>query len=108
MDLIFTFYPMTINLPTNLFVLSIPLLYARALQSYFISFVKHGDPNVERRRGSIQWHLFGEEKRIVDTTLLGFWGVKDYQLPEHECGFWQSATYFQPRKLKFSTPPLGS
>src|SRR5271154_3445614 len=76
MDLIFTFYPMTITLPTNLFVLSIPLLYARALQSYFISFVKHGDPNVERRRGTIQWHLFGEEKRIVDTILLGFWGVK--------------------------------
>ena len=93
MDLIFTFYPMTITLPTNLFVLPIPLLYARALQSCFISFVKHGDPNVERRRGTIEWHLFGKEKRIVDVTLLGFWGVKDNQLSEDYCRFWQTATY---------------
>jgi hypothetical protein len=95
MDLLFTFYPIAITLPTNTFVLPIPLLYARALQRYFISFVKHGDPNVERGSGTTEWPIFGKDKRIVDVTLLGFWGLKDHQLPEDECHFWQNAIYME-------------
>jgi len=95
MDLIFTFYPVAITLPTNPFVLPIPLLIVcTSVTELLYQFVKHGDPNFERRRGTIEWHLFGEEKRIVDTTLLGFWRVNDHQLPEDEGRFWQSPIYF--------------
>ena len=58
-----------------------------------MSFVKLGDPNVERGLGTIQWERFGLGKRIFDVTVLGFRKRVDYQLPEDRCAFWQSAPY---------------
>ena len=71
----------------------VPLLYAKGLQSYFVSFVKHGNPNVERGPGTIEWDRFGEGKSIVDTTVGGFRKVVDNELSDERCGFWQSAPY---------------
>jgi len=82
-----------ITLPSETFIVPIALLYARALQSDFISFVKRGDPNVEKQRGTIGWPKFGKDKRIVDATLMGLWEMMDHQLPEDKCRFWQSAPY---------------
>ena len=93
LDLSYTFYPLTITLGGLDIGIDVPLLYAKALQSYFVSFVKHGDPNVERGPGTIAWDRFGAEKSIVDVTLLGFSKVVDDELPEDRCAFWQSAPY---------------
>jgi hypothetical protein len=71
----------------------VPLLHPKGLQSYFVSFVKHGDPNVERGPGTIAWDRFGEVKSIVDITHNGFRKVVDEELPDERCGFWQNAPY---------------
>jgi hypothetical protein len=94
LDLIYTFYPLTVTLRKVDISVDVPLLYAKALQSYFISFVKHGDPNVERQAGTIEWGLFGNGKSIVDLTLPGFSATSDGQHPEDRCGFWQTAPYY--------------
>ena len=73
-----------------------PLPHAQGLQSYFISFVKHGDPNIERRAGTVEWPLFGNEDTIVDITPLGFSVERDAQISQERCKFWQSAPYIGP------------
>jgi cholinesterase len=93
-DLLYTFYPLTLTLLNGTDVeVPVPLLYAKALQSYFISFVKNGDPNVERGPATVQWPLFGSGKNIVDLSLTGFTVTVDDDLPTERCGFWQSAPY---------------
>jgi len=93
MDVLFTFYPITLTLPGFDLSIPIPLLYAKGLQSYLISFVKHGDPNVERGSGTIGWPLFGSGKAIIDITLAGFSQTSDDELPNDRCAFWQPAPY---------------
>jgi len=90
---LYTFYPFTLTLPGYDLSIPIPLLYAEGLQSYFISFVKHGNPNIERRNGTVAWPIFGSEKTIVDTTIFGFDVTTDDELPEDRCGFWEPALY---------------
>lgn len=84
---------MTLTLGGKDLNIPVPLLYAKALQSYFVSFVKHGDPNVERGLGTIAWDRFGGGKSIVDISLLGFRKAVDDELPDDRCAFWQSAPY---------------
>jgi hypothetical protein len=70
--------------------------YAKAWQSYLISFIKHGDPNVSRRRGTIPWDVAGDNMRIVDLRWEGFrWDVDD-QIDPERCAFWQRAEYAKP------------
>lgn len=70
------------------------MLYAQGLQSYLVSFVKHGDPNVERRLGTVEWPLFGNKDTIVDVTPSGFSVLQtDDEISEERCKFWQSAPY---------------
>ena len=93
-DLLYTFYPMTLTLFNGTDVtIPVPIAYAKGLQSYFISFAKHGDPNVERGPGTVQWPLFGSGRNIVDLDLTGFSVTTDDELPSDRCGFWQSAPY---------------
>jgi carboxylesterase type B len=67
--------------------------YAEAWQSYLISFIKHGDPNIERRPETIHWGVAGEDIKIVDLRWEGFsWKVDD-QVDQGRCGFWQRADY---------------
>lgn len=89
----YTFYPLTVTLGNADLSVPVPVLHAKGLQSYFISFAKHGDPNVERQAGTIEWGMFGSGKGIVDLGLDGFSGTSDNQLPEDRCGFWQTAPY---------------
>lgn len=70
--------------------------YARAWQSYLISFIKHGDPNVERRPGTIKWDIAGQDIRIVDLRWEGFQKDVDDQVDEERCAFWQRAEYAPP------------
>jgi hypothetical protein len=93
MDLLYTFYPITLTLSGYDLSIPIPLLYAKDLQSYFISFVKYGVPNVERGSGTVAWPLFANEKSIIDTTPFGFEVTTDNELPEDRCAFWQPAPY---------------
>jgi hypothetical protein len=67
--------------------------YAQAWQSYLISFIKHGDPNVERTGKTIPWGYTGEEMRIVDMRWNGFILDVDDQVDGERCGFWQRAEY---------------
>ena len=94
LDLAFTFYPLTLTLAGIELTVPVPLLYANGLQSYFISFIKHGDPNVERGAGTIEWSTFGNGKGIVDLTPAGFAQTTDNELPDDRCGFWQNAPYY--------------
>ena len=72
------------------------LPYAQAWQSYLISFIKYGDPNVLRRPETIEWGVTGEEMRIVDLRWEGFqWSVDD-QVDEERCEFWQRGEYAPP------------
>lgn len=73
--------------------IDVPLPYAKGLQSYFISFAKHGDPNVERQSPTVEFPVFGTNKNIVDLTLLGFSKTTDSELPSDRCAFWQPAPY---------------
>lgn len=93
LDLLYTFYPLTLTLPGYDLSISIPLLYAEGLQRYFISFVKDGNPNIERSGGTVAWPVIGPGKRIVDVTPFGFDVTTDDELPEDRCEFWQSAKY---------------
>jgi hypothetical protein len=70
--------------------------YARAWQSYLISFIKHGDPNIERRPGTIEWDIAGKDIRIVDLRWEGFQRDVDDQVDEERCAFWQRAEYAPP------------
>jgi hypothetical protein len=72
------------------------LPHAQGLQSYFVSFAKHGNPNVERRAGTVEWPLFGNKNTVVDITPLGFSVESDAQISEERCKFWQSAPYIGP------------
>ena len=73
--------------------------YAEAWRSYLISFIKHGDPNVERRLEAIPWECASENMAIVDLRWDGFtWDIDD-QMDEERCAFWQRAEYAPPRSV---------
>jgi len=93
LDLLYTFYPFTLTIYGKELDIPIPIHHAKALQSYFVSFVKYGDPNVERGPETIAWDRFGEKKNIVDTTLHGFRRALDNEVSDLRCGFWQRAPY---------------
>jgi hypothetical protein len=67
--------------------------YARAWQSYLISFIKHADPNMQRRPETIEWASSGTEMKIVDLRWEGFKWSYDDQIDEDKCAFWQKAEY---------------
>jgi Carboxylesterase family len=92
-DLLYTFDPLSFTLPGFDLNVTVPVPYAKGLQSYFISFAKNGDPNSERTAGTVEWPLFGENKNIVDLSLTGFQVTTDSELPDDRCAFWQSAPY---------------
>jgi hypothetical protein len=67
--------------------------YAQAWQSYLISFIKHGNPNVQRRPETIQWEYAGPHMKMVDLRWEGFQWDTDDQVDASKCGFWQRAEY---------------
>jgi hypothetical protein len=69
------------------------LPYAQIWQSYLISFVKHGDPNVEKLNGAMRWEPAGEKMEILDFRYDGIVWDEDDQVPEKKCSFWQRAEY---------------
>ena len=93
LDLLYTFYPTTVTVRGEQLSLPVPLLHAQGLQSYFTSFVKHGDPNIERRPVTVEWPLFGDTNMIVDVGPSGFSVVGDREISVERCKFWQSAPY---------------
>lgn len=93
LDLLYTFHPTTVTVRGEQLTLPVPLSHAQGLQSYFLSFVRHGDPNIERRPGTVEWPLFGDANRVVDVTPLGFSVVGDQEISMERCKFWQSAPY---------------
>lgn len=70
--------------------------YAQAWQSYLISFIKYGDPNVDRRLETIHWDVTGDDMRIIDLRWDGFISDVDDQVDEERCRFWQRAEYAPP------------
>ena len=92
-DLLYTFCPIILTLRGYDLSIPVPLLYAKGWQSYVISFVKYGNPNVERAGGTVLWSLFGNGKNIVDVTPFGIYQTTDNQLPDDRCAFWQPAPY---------------
>jgi carboxylesterase type B len=90
-DLLLTFMDLKIDWRGKRRLMHIP--YARAWQSYLISFIKHGNPNVQRREETIPWESAGEDMKIVDLRWEGFkWDV-DEQVDAERCAFWQNAEY---------------
>lgn len=93
-DLFLTFMDVTFDWRGKRQFIEFP--YARAWQSYLVSFIKHGDPNVHRRRETIEWDLAGKDMNILDLRWEGFqWDVDDQVDPER-CAFWQKAEYAPP------------
>ena len=72
---------------------SLEFPYARMWQSYLVSFIKHGDPNLERKRGTIEWGVAGNDMSIVDLRWEGFQWEFDDQVDAERCAFWQRAEY---------------
>jgi carboxylesterase type B len=73
------------------------LNYVKAWQSYLISFIKHGDPNIERdKQSTIPWGLAGNEMRAINMKMRGIEWVEDEQMDEERCAFWQRAEYAAP------------
>lgn len=98
LDLLHTFYPTTITIHGEQLTLRVPMLHAQGLQSHFVSFVKHGDPNVERRHGTVEWPLFADNNTIVNVNPLGFSVVTDDEISEERCEFWQRAPYIRHQR----------
>jgi hypothetical protein len=93
-DLFLTFMDLKFNWKGQRYLMRFP--YAQAWRSYLISFIKHGDPNVERRQETIPWETTGDRLEMVDLRWDGFiWGEDD-QVDEERCGFWQRAKYAPP------------
>jgi carboxylesterase type B len=90
-DLFLTFLDVKIDWQGKRRVVNVP--YARAWQSYLVSFIKHGNPNVQRREETIRWETAGEDIRIVDLRWEGFKWVEDDQVDAERCAFWQKAEY---------------
>ena len=90
-DLFLTFLDMKIDWQGKRNLVHVP--YARAWQSYLISFIKHGDPNVQRRPETIDWPSSGQEMKIVDLRWEGFVWKTDDQVDEDKCSYWQRADY---------------
>ena len=71
--------------------------YLKAWQSYLISFIKHGDPNIERDlESTIPWGLAGEQMWAINMRMRGFEWIIDEQVDEERCAFWQRAEYAPP------------
>ena len=67
--------------------------YAQAWHSYLVSFIKHGDPNVQRGLETVPWEHSGDEMRILDLKWDGLtWDIDD-QVDAERCSFWQRAEY---------------
>jgi hypothetical protein len=90
-DLFLTFLDLKFDWKGERQLMRLP--YAQAWQSYLISFIKYGDPNVHRRQDTIPWGYTGENMNIVDLRREEFkWDVDD-QVDEERCAFWQRAEY---------------
>ena len=69
------------------------LPYAQIWQSYLLSFIKYGDPNVASIRGATQWKKTGDEMGIIDMRWDGIVWDNDDQVDPERCTFWQRAEY---------------
>jgi len=91
-DVIFEFLDLKFDYGGNRLNWNFP--YVRAWQSYLISFIKHGDPNVERDiETTIPWRRAGENMEVVNMQLKGFERDVDEQMDAKRCAFWQRAEY---------------
>jgi carboxylesterase type B len=93
-ELFITFLNIKLNWRGKRRIIRLP--HAQAWQSYLISFIKHGDPNVERRPGTIPWRTTGAGINVLKMEWDGFSWTEDDQVPSDRCGFWQRAEYAPP------------
>jgi len=75
------------------------LPYAQIWQSYLISFVKYGDPNIASFRGAREWNKTGDKMGIIDLRWDGIRWDEDDQVDAEKCSFWQRAEYAPPWNL---------
>lgn len=72
------------------------LPYAQIWQSYLISFIKYGDPNIASVPGAMQWKKTGDKMEIIDLRWDGIIWDEDDQMNSERCAFWQRAEYAPP------------
>ena len=91
-DLALAFWRPELNLPTL-------EPYGIVFQSYLTSFVRSGNPNTYREKGTTPKSIefpktkVGKNIKVLDINLPGFSEVTDKHVPKDRCAWWQSGVW---------------